>query len=415
MDRRQIRVAIWDDRPEQLASLRRDVDRAIEGNSGVEIVNFDEASIKAGVEWLESMFDSKGVASDGSLSSIDVLCIDYDLRAIEKHSWLTADTLAGLVRAFTECPCVVVLNRPPRVAFDLTLVGAWEGPGDLQLLPGLLGRPVFWGAETEARKESELVFKPWHWLDLFAVRGQTQAKLDALEKYGPDLADMDIFAFLEFPDEVRSRLSWRALGALSNAIASDDPRLTFESFIKNGARCLLPERFEQISIRDDASRPVALRIIAFELGRWVREQVVAGQDVLVDLPHLIARAPWLFKGSQLDRSAWNRLAALGGDCFAQGLVPDWLIEYRYARQEWTGREVFLWESLQRDPRFAMSDSDVPEAGFGDFVFAEDCSEFVSMGAARTFIAGFGNLWDQRYVALDPEAGFPYGPLVRFAL
>jgi hypothetical protein len=406
---KKIKVAIWDDREDQLNALLESIENVTKSISDVEVLRCTPKEISLLVQELESRLSSNSSAPIPFLDELDVLCIDYDLRALEGQSWLTADALAGLVHAFSDCPYVVALNRPPRVAFDLTMLGGWDGLADLQTIPAAISRPAFW-MPPEYREPQ---FRPWEWLDLRTVKATFLERIAELEAEA-DNGEADIFQFFGFDKEKTWEFSWRALGALSNRVRGEDPRLTFSEYLKDGVRALPPEKLLDISLDKPSTRKVALRLIAFELSRWLREQVLAGQDVLVDVPHLVARAPWLL-GKDQSLNSWNR--GIG-----QGIVSDWINLYSFKRTAWTGRACFTWSGLQGDRRFTsttaegeISDTSPPQ--YGDFVFLEDASCFAEKSRAQSFTASFGNIWDERYVMKEEllTADLPYGPQVRFAI
>lgn len=407
---RKLRVAIWDDRQDQLKALLSALKAATSGVADIDVVDCSPHEISQHVDNLKSAYSASVPERIPFLDDLDVLCIDYDLRMLEGQTWLTADVLAGLVRAYSDCACVIALNRPPRVAFDLTMVGSWDGPGDIQTIPAVIASESFW---TPPLAEFPPRFRCWGWPEFRVAKEILFRQIADLEAID-DIAGQDVFAFFGFDRDHKFEFSYRALGALSPKVKSEDPRLTFADFLETGVRALPPEKLREISLSRESTRRVACRLVAFELGRWLREQVLAAQDVLVDVPHLAARAPWLIGGDKTDVKTWN-------DRVFGSFDEHWMSAYSFPKDHWLGRRAYFWSKIQSDHRFVPnSEGDIKDTEpqtYGDFVFLEDASSFAPRTMAREFTASFGNVWDQRFVMdaslIDPSR--PYGPLVRFAV
>ena len=410
-----LRVAIWDDRKEELEALSAKVEACLNIEGRWELVRCSAAEITESVTEIEGFVEKLQFFGDSALvkliSGFDVLCIDYDLRTLNGHQWLTADSLAGLVRVFTNCPCVIVLNRPPRTAFDLTMLAGWDGPADLQVPQVSITRPEFWTADVKSQAGA---FRPWSWLRKRNARARSEKRIEALRKV--DWKEANVFDFLDISDIAKSRLSQRAIGALSPSISSEQ-RLTLHDFIISGMRVLLPDscvKLQDAYGGDDKVYEVAIRALAFDLARWFREQLVAGQDIYVDMPHLIARCPWLLGPDKIaDLSEWNGSINSLDRVFER---EPWLAEYLVNQSYWGDRECFDWPRLQSDPRLSSGAAILSQIELPSFVFQEDSSCFAEDEESEGYLADFGNLWDRRYIRKNrDDVDANYGPLIRLAL
>ena len=114
--------------------------------------------------------------------------------------------------------------------------------------------------------------------------------------------DRSIVEVLGMRLEDASRLSDSAFGFIAPA-AEDFGALqgqTFQAFLSTtqdgrDAEALL-----------NVDRAGAARFVAARIGKWLEREVLAPQDVLLDVPHLLQRFPFLMGDSVGDPGAWNQ-------------------------------------------------------------------------------------------------------------
>lgn len=132
------------------------------------------------------------------------------------------------------------------------------------------------------------------------------------------------------------------------------------------------------------------------------------QDVLVDIPHLIQRCPFLLGGDISDRKTWDQ-AVNGSLNNLKELVPTaaW-----FCASDWLTRPAVWWHQLQQHGPFGEARAAFDFGNVPDFVFLEDASRFGPFDEAREFRAGFHNIYDRRYLKIFP--GIRYAPQRRLA-
>ena len=375
----------------------------------------------------------KLVAMGGIFDEADVVVIDNNLAALDlAGTRLTAEALIGFVRAFTEARYVVSLNKNPDVDFDLRyLVGDYQSHADVALNTGHLSSDALWaghGAISGGIGE----FAPWYWPNLpqaFRARGN---QIRRLESGGLDESVVEVLAF---DIESIGALSRRARGPLSLE-AEDESALrnvTILDFFRNACRALPAADRERLADWAEDPEDVAARrwvscLVAADLEKWIRRDVLGPQDVLVDLPHLLIRMPFLLGGEARVPAAWNKVLAEREPPF--GLVSRFfeghLADARFgAGGTWLESPCFWWPRLKANEE--LNDLFFNSEGeWADVVFCEDVSCFRTVADSESnapvregahapveFEAEFEGTWTRRYVARVP--GRQYSPQSRFAL
>ena len=132
----------------------------------------------------------------------DIVVIDNNLAALDiKGARLTAEAVAGFVRAFTTSPYVVSLNKNPEIDFDLRyLVGDYQTHADLALNAGHLSIPALW---TGNSRDTEDDFLPWYWPVLSKISKKRREQIEFLETR----LELSIVEALEFPRKAVHYLS----------------------------------------------------------------------------------------------------------------------------------------------------------------------------------------------------------------
>lgn len=359
-----------------------------------------------------------------------VVVIDNNLAALElAGARLTAEAMIGYVRAFTAATYVVSLNKNPDVDFDLRyLVGDYQSQADVALNTPHLSSEALWGGRGASRGDGE-EFGPWYWPNLPAAVLARQDQVRQIEAGG---LEESVVKLLHFDTESVEALSRRARGPLSPEGEDDSAvrDVTVLDFFRNACRALPAEDRESLAEwatdrADVAARRWVSRLVASDLEKWIRRDVLGPQDVLVDLPHLLIRMPFLLGGRAGDAEAWNRVLNESEEPF--GLLPDVYKKHvRHARFDtsgsWTGSPCFWWSKLKADDEleklfFSSGDE------WADVAFCEDVSRFRPLADAGPpgqeyprgpveFEAEFEGTWTRRHVARLPDK--QYAPRSRFA-
>lgn len=427
-----LKILVCDDIEEQGLATAEEV-----GGAGVghdvsvlpreDLVATVEALVKRGEPYLsgaESGHDP-AAALPFAESEVDLVILDNNLAHLRipgaRH---TAEALAGHFRAFTEIPYVVSLNKNPYTDFDLRfLVGDYETATDLALNDEHLSNKGLWFG-PDASREGE--FRPWYWPTLNREPDRRRRQIRFVEKR----LDRPLLPALGFAREMVERLSLHARGALSPDEGSVDELmgLTFLDFFVASCRSLpikaerenVAEVLRKSSERDGlAVRRVVARVAAGELERWFRRDLLAPQDVLVDVPHLVARMPFLLGDGAERVDAWNACVSTPEPPY--GLEDEtyrrFVDQARWQAELWADRPLFWWPKLDEDRELnEMFYAD--QGAWATAVFCEDLSRFRPFHGddserPREFEAEFEGSWCRRYVAPLPEPN--YTPLSRFAL
>ena len=430
----EVRILVCDDVPKRGQEAKEAIDAA-GVNHEVIVVPFKDferamnALVDHGRRFLSDGADAGASCSDPLFASAgsDLMVLDNNLAELDvggaRH---TAEGLAGLVRAFTDIPYIVSLNKNPQTDFDLRyLVGDYQTTADLALnLPHLKNH----GLWTGSRRREGKGFLPWYWPSLNEVPARRRCQ----EKLVQDLLEKPILDAVAFDRGSVVHLSRHAKGALSPE-SEDDAALeavTFLEFFGSSGRSLpIPSERKVITeaLRaaseggpvHEASRQVVARVVAAELDRWFRRDVIAPQSVLVDVPHLLMRMPFLLGDGAGVLQRWNQAVAASEPPFAleEKTFRRFLEVARYRQEVWTGRTCFWWPKLDGDVELnAMFYED--DSPWERAVFCEDQSRFGLAGESggdgpREFVAEVEGEWSQRHVAFLDDWG--YTPKSRFAL
>ncbi len=345
----------------------------------------------------------------------DLLVLDYDLyelgnrRQAKARERVTGEEVAYLARCYSRCKTIVALNQFGENGFDLTLRGHPESFADLNIGSRQLGNPGLWGAESPG-------FRPWVWPNLIQVIEDQKRRVDWLrERLARPVLEGLALATAEQPAPSLSREALRFLGP------ADPLAVSFRSFVADSGQGL--------DRNDGLWEPAAAaRIAAARLAKWLERLVLAGQDCLVDAPHLVARFPSLIPGDRQDSAEWNAIAVVGcsaGDIRMEGPVLDGAL---YDLPSWLSRPAWMRDGLVEDSRITEV-SDPWGSDPAELTFCEDISQFVLPELARSFSAALSTPFLTRNVVdlvAAKKAGMTwfedfslqsvtYEPSVQFAL
>lgn len=332
--------------------------------------------------------------------SADVLVLDYDLLHVdETNTRYTGEGLARLARVFSTCGPIVVLNQYLEAQFDLSLRGHMESFADLNIDADVIASGGLWHDKPWDD------FRPWHWPTLYAAARDFRARADFLS--GQDRLKLPIVNFLGMTEENAGRLSDTAFGFLAPEAMSYEvlAKSTFADFIASNSAAVDTGDGEKLIAKDPAA---AARIAASRLAKWLEREVLGPQDVLVDVPHLLQRLPFLFAGDLADIGAWNAAITGGAEQFKE-ILPK---EAWFEPVGWLSRPAVWWRAVERSDAVRDARAKFDFSSAPDFVFLEDVSRFAPLADATEFRAGFHNQFDRRFVARLPN--IRYAPQRRFA-
>lgn len=332
---------------------------------------------------------------------VDILIVDYDLVHIdEEKTRHTGEGIARLARAFSTCGLIVILNQHPEVEFDLSLRGNLESHADLNLHGDLVASAGLW-MPPPWKKE----FRPWHWPVLSSAAAALRRRTDFISKN----IDRTILGTLGFTEREVSRLSDSAFGFVAPGANNSEAlnAITFSQFISGNSSAVDPKDGRALHIGKDVS--ACARIAASRLAKWMERSVLGPQDILVDVPHLMQRMPFLTKGERTELGVWNEAVNLG-----RGALTDEVPESAWFKNEdWLTRPALWWTRIEDDGSLREKRLGYDYSSSPNYVFQEDASCFARFEDAKQFRAGFHNHFDRRYAA--EFNAIRYAPRRRFAL
>ena len=397
----------------------------------------DQLSVK-----IKNLFDyvakylpPNGTVQSGSIDphnfaefDCDIIFIDNNLSALHiDGARLTAEAIAGFVRGFTNARYVVSLNKNPEIDFDLRfLVGDYQTQADLALNADHLSNLALWTGNPEDAKGH---FLPWYWPVLNCVSNKRMEQIEFVKEN----ITSAIFRTMSFSDQAVDYLSRHAIGALSLDVfdppnsgsdATSVDTITFVDFFRNSCRSL-PVLHERRALAEEAvggngsAVEILARVVSGEIDKWIRRDVVGPQEVLVDIPHLLMRMPFILGGRVCDSAQWNQ--ALGVAASPFGLDPEiydkHIADTVFPDNMWVKSPCFWWPDLKNSEAlnelYFSASEEWPEV-----VFFEDTSQFGNVRAnvdgsePMEFAAEFEGSWNRRYVSVLQD--FRYAPRSRFA-
>ena len=348
--------------------------------------------------------------------SFDIAVLDNNLSGLQiagaRH---TAESIAGYVRAFGNIPYLVSLNKNPQVDFDLRyLVGDYQTQADLAVNDVHLSNPGLWTGDP---KDAVDGFLPWYWPTLNDAPNRRREQV----RFVGEHLQRRILETMYFPSTVADYLSRHAKGALSPETEHVES-VTFLDFFRTSCRSLPnpPDRegLAEATSSSELARDIAGRVIAGEMDRWVRRDLMGGQDVLVDIPHLLMRMPFLLGPGGSELSIWNE--AVNATKEPYGLCEDIYSTHlhgaKFRHDDWTKGPCFWWRDLKANAELSRMFYQA-EVLWVDVVFCEDSSRFVDVSGdgdpgVMEFAAEFEGSWSRRHIAGIP--GKHYSPQSRLA-
>lgn len=408
-----MKILVCDDKPSQCERTMNAIrsKSKVTGLAGNELKSALTGLFDSVARALQGEGESEEWDSSNEFSGYDVAIVDNNLTALElEGARLTAETIVGYLRAFTDIPYIVSLNKNLHVDFDLRyLFGDYQSLADLALNTEHLRNDRLWDAE--ARQE----FSPWYWPRLAEAAERRREQVRFLKAR----LDEPVWSELGFPVEADEYLSLRAKSPLlSGELEAQEAR--FDVFL-GATRTLPPAEMEMLrNLADDGAegaREAMCRIAAYEVDRWVRRDVLGTQDVLIDLPHLVAQMPFLVGEKADDVKGWNAIVAAVEPNFGldRTLFEKHLAPARFLEEIWVPGPCFWWPSLKGDRDLTKRFFDA-EGNWPDAVFCEDVSRFVVIGndgedgSPLEFQTELEGSWGTRYIAYVPA--YAYTPRSR---
>ncbi len=367
----QLRILVFEDRNEVAASWAD----AIRDGLGVGAVDVESATHDS-FERLQNVTNLRrsewrkdghgnGMVGEHEADGKDVAVVDYDLLEYSTTYNPTGSRLAYLLRCFTTCGFIVVLNAQRLNIFDLSLRSPSEDFADLHIDGQQLGNPGLWRAEFSG-------YRPWHWPAIPGAGENFKRCVDDVR----DHFEEPVFDFFGL-DRVIDAVPWRVHEFLT---PRGDPveKVTFRDFIK---RSDAGKEAKDELILDQLCRVAASRIVTL-----LNSVILPDQNALVDAPHLASRFPSLIKDRSETIESWNRLCnPTSWDVI--GLLDERLKQYQFKQPHWLWRPAWYWPEINRDECIEeVRDPWKSGEANAKWVFCENVSKFLPIECVQPFRA-----------------------------
>lgn len=392
-----MRVRVCDDVKDIADSWVKDISDALD--------SADVARMDSAKDEISKLLNRKIAVEDKSdphthsteFDEIDVLVVDYDLLHLDgAGSRTTGEGVARLARTYSTCGAIVVMNQYRSAQFDLGMRGHLESFADLNVAAELIGSTPLWRAVEPYAG----TFNPTIWRPMPTLLAAARTLAGTLSGAG---YDAPICEMIGLDLEAATELSDTAFGFLSSkAQTADDLRkVTLREFL---TQSLDPKISETLI---DKMPDALFNYAAFRIAKWLDRAVLRPMDVLIDVPHLIDRLPFLIlseKSDVGDPEAWIK-ATLDPEN-----LLDWDLLSKYVNERASsalGRQVFNWYQLSGDSKIDDLQDEYLEKENVRFHLAEDTSRFLPSGKLTQYRADFHNFGDRR--AIEKLSSITYGP------
>ena len=407
-------ISVWDDDTEtaidwknRIDSILNDHKVTVEAHKRTDITNDLEILHQRRKIYLSS--NQAEEHNDYSrLDQTDILVVDNDLFDLEGFNDYSAEMVATRACVYTDCKYVIVLNLNPDLDFDLSLLGHPDSKANLHINDQFVDDEGLWKQCPKNAGD----FRPWHWplLGTTALLHTTQAA-QLQQLLTSESKDMPILDFFGFPETARNRLSRSARAFLHPRRKAEE--VSFIDFIDGNARAVNLRDGQEILNRNDTTK--IARIAAHRISKWLQRLVLAPQDILIDVPHLVEKLPFLIPDEHQDSlDYWNTCATLS-DAATTSLHNDFAAQ-PFEHKQWFDRPVFWAEDFDTvenlDKLLAATDSNP-----NDFVFCEDSSAFHPSRDCDRFVAAHHSTSDHRFIRWlnGDHIEIKYGPQSRLAM
>lgn len=339
-----------------------------------------------------------------SLDECDLLVIDSDLRSAEEVGLVSGLDLAYAARCFSDVGCIVILNAFGENPFDLTLLGHRRSFADVHLGSQQLRNPGLW------KLDPGLKFRPWNWPLLQHEAKRMQERRDWLLEGRLNEPIFQLFGFEEADYEAmpRSMASYltsvrdRRRGSTKKSLKE----ITVVDFLLNSEYGLSKRDAEAVEKSEGEQQLVLARTAAARLSKWLHEVLAAGQDILVDAPHVASRFPSTLSGDGIDDfnrtvqleiegSAEKTLKDLGFDADSQELK-----DHLFNLDPWPNRPLWWGQRLARSNLLEAQkpwEYEAPEVAF-----CEDASRFLPKADGKKFACDVETPHRIRYIAEEGD-------------
>ena len=184
-----IQVLVYDDVPDIADSLANKIRRACDDANvtAVDRNTFQELMGEINRRRTAARPDRiEDISTDPiDVDEADIVVVDYDLLRYSESGDTTGSRLAYLLRCFTKCGLIIVLNEYGTNTFDMSLRSPAQDFADLHLGAVQISNPGLWTGAFEG-------YRPWHWPVLPSARENFEKCVEDVREN----ADQPVLEFL---------------------------------------------------------------------------------------------------------------------------------------------------------------------------------------------------------------------------
>ena len=306
----------------------------------------------------------------------DVVVVDFDLRQYSKSA--TGSRLAYLLRCFSMCGFIVIVNQYGTNTFDLALRSPYNDFVDLHVGDAQIGNPGLWQADFKG-------YRPWHWPVIPDAKVNFEKCVTDVQE-NPDARIMEFLGLAHVVDWIPGHT--RALLSVRQNIQE----ITFNNFAESS--------YLGLARKDNLTSEKIPRVVAARLISLLNSMVLPDQSVLVDAPHMVSRFPSLIRNNRDKIGTWNSLCVLDAPEIYDSL-SNRLKTYEFPKAHWLWRPVWFWPDIFRDPSISEVKDPWSIEQFG-WVFCENISRFVPNEITQEFDALVSPPFTKRFL-LDSDS------------
>jgi len=242
-------------------------------------------------KWRED--DSDADIGNHEVDKADVVVLDCDLFGYWESCAIdtTGSRLAYLMRCFTKCGFIVVLNQYGTNIFDFSLGSPSDGFADLHIGGEQIGNHGLWNPAPFTG------YRPWHWPVIPYARKRFEECVAEVDEY---IGGNEHEPLIEFLDLHRV-IDWIPIQA-REFLTGGKKRIgdvTLQDFVFNSHR--------GVEAKDRLSRHQIARVSAARISALLNNIILPEQNALVDAPHLVSRFGSVFQDFGGEIEDWNKL------------------------------------------------------------------------------------------------------------
>ncbi len=394
-------ILVFDDQPDLAEDWAEQIRTAVGGDGQVSVMTEPDEELELVVARKIAIKENVEVDTTSSaFDQLDVLVVDFDLVFMDKKNGrTTGEGLARLMRTYSTCGAIVVMNQYKGAPFDLGMRGHLDSFADLNVADSLISQDALWRDVDPVPG----LFNPTTWTALPTLVGCANLLTQMLADDG---CDRSVVELLGLGQEALPLLSDTAYGFLSPTAqdASALSKVTVGDFL-------------QFSLDDREFAYAATfaayadRFAAFRLLKWLERAVCRPMNVLIDAGHLIERMPFLLNFERINVSQpddWT----VGSRDPSTFLNQEIVKTYRNDPvSNLLGRDIFDWYLLENDESVIQLQDQAFDSDAERFLYSETTSRFLSPEVAGEnlvhFRADFHNFGDRR--SFERVEGIECGP------